>query len=48
MVAAGAAENYRVPIHRPLLGRIRHHWNAARLTQAIDVDYGVYDGPTVR
>ena len=46
MVAAGNVENFGVPIDMPLLGRLSWHWDTIklRLAQAIDVDYGVYDG----
>lgn len=46
MVAAGAVENAGVPIDCDLLERLVRHWDAIklRLVQAIDADYGVYDG----
>ena len=46
MVAAGAVENAGVPIDCDLLARLVRYWEPIkqRLVQAVDADYGVYDG----
>jgi DNA polymerase-1 len=46
MVAAGAVENYGIPLDINLLNRLMRRWDGIKrqLIQAIDVDYGIYDG----
>ena len=45
MAAAGAVENFGIPIDILLLDRLTRHWEGIkrRLVQSIDADYGIYD-----
>ena len=46
MVAAGAVENFGVPIDVALLDRLKRHWGSIKrqLIGAVDAGYGVYEG----
>jgi DNA polymerase I len=46
MAAAGAVENFGIPIDTALLNRLTHHWGSIKhqLIRAIDADYDIYDG----
>jgi DNA polymerase I len=50
MVAAARMEWTGVPIDVPTLGRLRAGWEGirGRLIDAVDRDYGVFDGPTFK
>jgi hypothetical protein len=50
MAAAAAMEHFGVPIDVPMLDRLREGWTGIQdeLIAAIDADYGVYDGRTLK
>jgi len=50
MAAVARMENYGTPIDMQTLDRLRQNWCGIKdeLIQAIDIDYGVYDGQTFK
>jgi DNA polymerase-1 len=50
MAAVSAMEYYGIPIDRPMLARLREHWECIQdqLIAAIDADYRVFDGRTFK